>query len=123
MAHQVEELTDVIAVRGFLDGCHAALERAAANGTLARTKLDLVRAFRGAHANLSEDRRAAMVRLLEVELEALCADLRLGTLVVTSHVERGPDGPRGSVKAVGIVAIVAILVAALAGFFALITAV
>ena len=75
-------------VRSFIDKLRPMLERAQADGILARVKLDVRDRF---EESISEEDEAQRVRSLNVfteELDAFCTDFRLAVVTVQQQVER-----------------------------------
>jgi hypothetical protein len=77
---------DRAAIREWISTRGTVLETAQASGTLARTKLDVKD---GARASLAcGEPTPAFNALLEEELEAFCADMRLASTTIQVQVER-----------------------------------
>jgi hypothetical protein len=81
-------MTERVEVRQFISLLGPTLERAQAEGILARTKLDVRDQFE-ATINLEEGpQRAKSLSVFNEELEAFCADMRLAGVTVQHQVER-----------------------------------
>lgn len=101
------------AIREWVDKQRSALEQAQSAGTLARTKLDIKDAAAAVFQNMFSSEPAVFSRVLDEELEAFCADMRLASVTVQQQVERRvPRTGLAIVAAVG-AAFVALVVAAL----------
>jgi hypothetical protein len=91
------------------------LERAQADGALARSKLDLRDAAERHFADIPEDQQARLSSTFNEELEAFCSDMRLASVTVQQQVER--RHPPSLARIVGL-AILGLIVGFFVGGFA-----
>lgn len=75
-------------IRQFINGLGPSLERAQAQGTLARTRLDVRDQFTASIADEDEESKAASVLTFNEELDAFCVDMRFASVTVQQQVER-----------------------------------
>jgi len=91
------------AVRSYVASKAPALESAQAGGRLARVKIDLKDEAEAIFTVGTADEKAALRVMVDEEIEALCADLRLATVTVQAQIERRPrNWGRGAIAAVAV---------------------
>ena len=76
------------AIRSFIASHQAILEQAQADGTLARTKLDLRDMAETQFSDVQPDQHARFLSTFTEELDAFCSDMRLASVTVQQQVER-----------------------------------
>lgn len=75
-------------IRRFISVLGPTLERAQAQGTLARTKLDVRDQFEATTVEEEDSIRSRSLATFTEELDAFCADMRLAGVTVQQQVER-----------------------------------
>jgi VIT1/CCC1 family predicted Fe2+/Mn2+ transporter len=97
-------------VRNYVEGKRSVLEMAQANGRLARVKIDLKDEANAVFAVGTVEEKEALRSMLDEEIEALCADLRLASVTVQAQVERrSRNFARGALIAIGVFVVVIVL--------------
>lgn len=76
------------AVRDYVARHAPTLEAAQATGRLARAKIDVRDAAEDLFDDAGNDERVRLRAMVEEEIEALCADMRLASITVQNQVER-----------------------------------
>ena len=100
-------------IREWVEKQRSTLEWAQSAGTLARTKLDIKDAAAAAFQNTFTSQPTHFSSVLDQELDAFCADMRLASVTVQQQVERRvPRTGLAIVAAVG-AGLVALVITAL----------
>ena len=106
-------ILDRQSIRGFVSQRRVLLETAQASGTLARTKLDIKdEAESHLLSSTPEGDKQRWRSVLDEEVEAFCADMRMASMTVQQQVERRPRRIFGAIcGAVGAFVVLIVILA------------